>query len=524
MKEETKIKIGRLFMLQIPGTKLSEEFSDFCRKYHFGNFCISAKNASSTEGLCRLIRDARALALETTGEYPFLAIDQEGGWVTRFYEGAAMIPGEMAYTAGGADGDKMFRVGQKLGRIIRAVGCNINDAPVLDVNINPKNPIIGTRSYSDKPEKVIELGVNFAKGLESEGVMACIKHFPGHGNVASDTHLSFAANDGDPDLLRKTEFLPFQKAIEAGVGAIMTAHVTYPAISPAPGTVSPEIITELLRKEMGFEGIAITDSLGMKAIANAYPAGEAAVLAILAGCDQLLYYPGTPESIEASVKALTDAVESGRISEAFLDAVCDRIAHQKERYRLAECEPNPELAKSLIFDEAAMAENYEDMLSAVTCLKNDGVLNSLKDKKILCISPVCQALRGVEEARKQVLSFADLFASEFKNTTACIFPQEGMTSEVEQALEGDFDVAVLGIFHLNKIPDQLKLYRALKEKGRPVVTVLLDSPYAFTDLRDCNGSLTCYGYTSLGVKATLEAIKSGSYRGILPVSLPESEA
>ena len=224
MREETKIKIGRLFMLQIPGTELSADFAAFCRKHHFGNFCISAKNASSTEGLCNLIRDARALALEATGEYPFLAIDQEGGWVTRFYEGAAMIPGEMAYTAGGADGEKMFRVGQKLGRILRAVGCNINDSPVMDVNINPNNPIIGTRSYSDKPEKVIELGVNFAKGLESEGVMACIKHFPGHGNVASDTHLSFAANDGDPELLRKTEFLPFQKAIEAGVGAIMTAH------------------------------------------------------------------------------------------------------------------------------------------------------------------------------------------------------------------------------------------------------------------------------------------------------------
>jgi beta-N-acetylhexosaminidase len=521
MTEETKIKIGRLFMITVPGSELSEEFAEFCRKNHFGNFCINAKNAGSVKGLCKLIRDVRALSLEATGEYPFIAIDQEGGWVTRFYEGAGRIPGEMAYAASGADGEKMYRVGKKLGRILRSLGCNINDAPVLDVNMDPGNPIIGTRAYSDRPEVVAELGVNFALGMESEGVMASIKHFPGHGNVSSDTHLSAAVNRTDADVLRKTEFVPFRKAIEAGVGAIMTSHVIYPAFSDKPGTVAPEIITGLLREEMGFEGIAITDSLGMKAIANTYPNGEGAVRSVLAGCDQLLFYTAkAEEATEYSLEALYRAVEEGRITEEILDAALARIARQKKRYRLDECEPNEELANELVYSDKALAENYDDMFSAVTCLKNDGILDSLKGKKILCVSPACEALRGVEEERKQLLSFADLFAEEFENCTPYISSLQGMTPEIETALEEDFDVAVLGIFSLHSKPEQLAVLRALEEKGRPIVAVLLDSPYAFAEAKNCNGVVTCYGYTTLGVKATVDAMKTATYRGKLPVTLP----
>lgn len=520
MTEETKIKIGRLFMIRIPGTEITRDFAEFCKRCHVGNFCISSQNAGSVEGLCALIRDARALAVEATGEFPFLAIDQEGGWVTRFYEGAGMIPGEMAYAASGAHGEKMYRAGKRLGRILRAVGCNVNNAPVLDVNVNPKNPIIGSRAYSDCPERVAELGTKFAMGMESEGVMAAIKHFPGHGGVDGDTHLGGTVNSKDASVFRKTELLPFRKAVAAGVGAVMTAHVTYPAFSPVPATVSPEIITDLLREELGFDGIVITDSMGMKAISDRYPDGEGAVLAVLAGCHQLLYFTGSSERIEPSLNALYEAVESGRISESVLDAACAVIARQKERYRLSEGEPNPELAKRLVYDEEAIEENYGDMLSAVTCLKNDGILDRLKDKRILCISPACEALRGVEEARKQTLSFAETFAAEFENATACTSSLLGMTPEVEEALRGDFDVAVLGIFNLRTKPDQIAVLRALEKKGCPVVAVLLDSPYAFSETKGCNGVLTCYGYTTLGVKATVEAMKRADYRGALPVILP----
>ncbi len=516
---ELKKKIGRLFMLGIPGEQISEEYRDFCETYYCGNFCISAANASTTEGLCAMTDELRKMAYRLVGEYPFISIDQEGGRVTRFYEGAAMIANAMNYSAIGADRTKMTEVGFRLGKILRALGCNIDNAPVLDVNIDPMNPIIGTRAYSDDPEKVAELGVGFSRGLEKAGVITAVKHFPGHGNVSADTHLATAVNRVDGETLRKTEFLPFRRAFEAGAGATMTAHVSFSEFGEKPATLSREIVTDLLRGEMGFDGVVITDSLIMRAIANAYPKGEAAVLAILAGCDQLLYYPFKKDFVEEAVNALYEAVESGRISEARIDESCERIARQKQKYAIDTCAPDLALAKALIGDEKAIEANFADMLSSVTCLWDDGILSELKGKRILCVAPTCEAFLGVEESRRQTLSFAELFAAEFANCTPCVSSVDGLTPEVSAAIEGDFDVAVVGLFGADLRPRQLEIVKAIRERGRPVVAVLLKSPYEARYIKDCNAAIACYGYVTISAKATIRAIKNNDYRGVLPVSL-----
>lgn len=516
---ELKKKIGQLFMLGIPGERISEEYKTFCETYYCSNFCISAANASTAEGLCAMTGELREMAYRLVGQYPFISIDQEGGRVTRFYEGAAMVANAMNYSAIGADYEKMTQVGLRLGKILRALGCNIDNAPVLDVNMDPMNPIIGTRSYSDDPQKVTELGVGFSRGLEAAGVMAAVKHFPGHGNVSADTHLATAVNRVDADTLRKTEILPFKKAFEAGAGAAMTAHVSYSAFGEVPATLCREIVTELLRGEMGFDGVVITDSLRMDAIAKAYPKGEAAVLALEAGCDQLLYYPFHRDVVKDAVNAIYAAVESGRITEARIDESCERIARQKKKYSVEACVPDLALARSLIDDEKAIAANFEDVLSSVTCIKDDGILGTLKDKKILCVAPVCEAFLGVEESRRQVLSFADLFAAEFKDSTPCVSSVDGLTPEVSAAIEGDFDVAVVGLFGADIKPRQLEIVKALREKGRPVVAVLLKSPYEARYVKDCNAVITCYGYVTIAAEATVAAMKNNAYRGKLPVTL-----
>ena len=519
ISNELKKKIGKLFMLGIPGEQISDEYRAFCETYYCSNFCISAANASTTEGLCTMTGELREMAHRLVGEYPFIGIDQEGGRVTRFYEGAAMVANAMNYSALEADGEKMTEVGMRLGKILRALGCNIDNAPVLDVNIDPMNPIIGTRSYSDDPEKVAELGVGFSRGLEAAGVITAVKHFPGHGNVSSDTHLATAVNRVDADTLRKTEFLPFRKAFEAGAGATMTAHVSFSAFGEKPATLSREIVTDLLRREMGFDGVVITDSLIMRAIANAYPKGEAAVLALEASCDQLLYYPFKKDFVEEAVTAIYVAVESGRISEERIDESCRRITRQKEKYNIDTCAPDLALARSLIYDETAIAENFKDMLSSITCIKDDGILAALKDKKILCIAPVCEAFLGVEESRRQTLSFADLFAKQFEGTIPCVSSVDGITPQVTEAIAGDYDVAVVGLFGADLNPRQLEIVNALREKGRPIVAVLLKSPYEARYVADCNAILTCYGYVTLSATATVEAMKKNDYRGKLPVSI-----
>lgn len=142
------------------------------QKYFLGNFCLDANQVTSIEKICSVNSSLRKLAKITQNEFPFIGIDQEGGWVTRFYAGAGMIPGAMTYAASGADGDKMLQTGRRLGKILRSVGCNIDNAPLLDINMNPENSIIGTRAFGDNAKQVINLGISLAKGLETEGVIA----------------------------------------------------------------------------------------------------------------------------------------------------------------------------------------------------------------------------------------------------------------------------------------------------------------------------------------------------------------
>lgn len=520
MSEELKRKIGQLFMVGIPDNSLPDEYVEFCEKYYIGNFTLNANNCISLSELCDTLSTLRKKTYNTTKLYPFVEVDQEGGWVTRIYEGAAMISGAMSFAASGADEEKMKKEGAKIGKILRALGCNANTAPVLDVNINPDNPIIGTRSYGEDPEKVAALGRGYSTGLESQGVMAVVKHFPGHGNVMGDTHIEIVHNATDADTLRKTEYVPFRKVFDAKCGGIMTAHVIHDAFSKIPSTVSYEIMTELLRDEMKFDGIAITDAMDMKGISEAYPDGEAAVRAILAGCDILLYYSFNRDSIEKAMAAVYKAVENGEITEARIDESCARIVKQKERFDIASNEPDFELAKEIIYNEADIAENFADKLASITCIKNDGVLDSIAEKKILCISPICDAIRGVEEANRQVLSFADIFAEEFENSITCVSSLDGMTPEVETAMKNEYDVAVVGVFDAGSMPGQLDIIKALEKNEKPVVAVLLRTPYDYKFVKNCAAVIASYEYTKLAAKATAVAIKNCDYRGKLPVTLP----
>ena len=521
MNEELKRKIGQLFMVGIPDNSLPEEYVKFCEKYYIGNFTLNANNCVSLDMLCKLNSELREHTYRNTGIYPFIEVDQEGGWVTRIYEGAAMISGAMSFAASGADESKLEKEGAKIARILRSLGINANTAPVLDVNINPDNPIIGTRSYGEDPEKVAALGRGFSDGLQSQGVMAVVKHFPGHGNVMGDTHLDTVHNSTDADTLRKTEYVPFQKVFDAKCGGIMTAHVIHDAFSALPSTVSHEIMTELLRDEMKFDGVAITDAMDMKGISEAYPDGEAAVKAILAGCDILLYYTFSHESAEKAVNAVYKAVENDEITEARIDESYARIVKQKERFDIVSNEPDFELAKKFIYNEADIAENFADKLASITCIKNNGVLDSISKKKLLCISPICDAIRGVEEANRQILSFADIFAEEFENSITCVSSLEGMTPEVQTAINGEYDVAVVGVFDANSMPGQLDIIKALEKKEKPTVAVLLRTPYDYKFVKNCAAVIVSYEYTKLSAEATAVAIKNCDYRGKLPVTLPE---
>ena len=520
MTDEQKRRIGQMLMVGIPGKMSGNKFLAFAEKYYIGNYCISSDNAESVESLCNINSDIRAATHANTGAYPFISIDQEGGWVTRFYEGAALIPGEMSYSAAGADGEKMRCVGKQLGKILRAVGCNMVNSPVLDVNVDSDNPIIGTRSYGDDPERVSELGSGFVCGLTEAKVLGVVKHFPGHGNVKGDTHLGATVNGVDADTFKNTELIPFKRAFESGgAGGLMTAHVTYKGFSNEPATVSKEIMTELLRKELGFDGVAMTDSMNMNAMSKIYPNGEGAVRAIEAGCDILLFYPLSEEIFEEAIKAIYSAVESGRISEERITESYERIIRQKARFKIEYASPDLALANKLVYDSNAIESVFCDKLDSITCLKDNGVLSHLGDEKILCISPVCDALRGVEESRRKILSFADEFSKEFKNAIPCISSLGGMTDSVKNALDGEYGIAIIGVFDASCTDGQNEIIDELKKRGKKTVAVLLRSPYDYKLVSDCDAVICCYEYTTLAVNATVSAMKNNDYKGTLPINI-----
>jgi beta-N-acetylhexosaminidase len=240
------------------------------------------------------------------------------------------------------------RFARALAAELRAVGITLDFAPVLDVHTNPKNPVIGDRALAERAEDVARLGSAIVRALQAEGVAACGKHFPGHGDTSTDSHLELPLVEHPPERLREVEFAPFRAAIEAGVATIMTAHVLVPALDEhAPATLSRRIVNGLLRQELKYSGVILSDDLEMKALANDYPVPESAVRAIEAGCDGILICAGDVDVQAAALEALVHAVETERIALSRVDDALARQQRAKERFLAAGVAPRPLGGKAL---------------------------------------------------------------------------------------------------------------------------------------------------------------------------------
>src|SRR5687768_12156586 len=245
---------------------------------------------------------------------------------------ATIFPSNMAIAATG-DVRDAFEAGRIIGREARAVGIHLAFAPTVDVNNNPANPVINTRSFGEDPERVAELSAAFIRGVQSEGVAATAKHFPGHGDTDTDSHLALPAVRSDAARLASVELVPFRASIDAGVVGVMTAHIALPAvgIDSSPATLEPRIVTTLLRDSLGFRGLAVTDALRMQAVGQGYTPERAAVLAVQAGADILL----SPTDVKRAIDAVTAAVVDGVISAERIDQSVRRILELKVRTRAA---------------------------------------------------------------------------------------------------------------------------------------------------------------------------------------------
>ncbi len=399
-------------------TELPADVADILSKYGFAGVTLFAQNTADTAKAVKLVDDMQKANASAEGRTQLLvAIDQEGGRVTRLGHGTQM-PGNMAL---GAANDAVLTASAAsiIGEEIMSMGINFNFAPVLDVNSNPANPVIGTRSFSDDAFIVAAQGVSYMKALQAAGAISTLKHFPGHGDTATDSHTGLPLVDKSYEELKARELVPFQAAIDAGADAVMTAHIQYPQIETGtytsketgeqvnlPATLSETILTDILRGDMGFDGVIITDAMEMDAIAKHFDRYDAAKLAIEAGVDILLMPvdTSTPEGLadlENYVRTLADFVENGEISREKVDAAVLRVLALKAAHGLTEPYAGVDAQASQIVGSAAHHETEWTLTKkTVTLVKNDnGTLPLTKaNQKIAVLTAYDNEVLSMEHA------------------------------------------------------------------------------------------------------------------------------
>jgi beta-N-acetylhexosaminidase len=329
MPSALRREIGQLLIAGFTGHQVSPELRSLAREFGLGGVILFARNVDQPEQVAELAFDAARL----TPELPcWVSIDQEGGRVARLKAPFTTWP-PMATLGRSGDVRLAERFATALASELKSVGITLDYAPVLDIHTNPKNPVIGDRALAETADQVARLGAAIVRVLQGEGIAACGKHFPGHGDTSTDSHLELPLVEHPPERLRETEFVPFRAAIAAGVATIMTAHVLVPSLDERrPASLSRRIVHDLLREELKFDGVILSDDLEMKAVAAEYDVPSAAVLAIQAGCDGVLICSGDHHTQAAALEALIHAIEDERIPMLRVEDALRRQRRAKERF------------------------------------------------------------------------------------------------------------------------------------------------------------------------------------------------
>ncbi|PFA66727.1 beta-N-acetylhexosaminidase [Bacillus sp. AFS015802] len=325
-------KIGQMLVAGVNGTQMDEPTKNLIQKHKVGGFIFFTDHLKEPDQTIQFLNEMKKANKENALPL-LLSVDQEGGNVTRLPGGLADFPTNQRIGEAN-NSDVSYEVGTLLGKELKEFGFNLNFAPVLDVNSNPDNPIIGDRSFSPDPEIVSKLGIQTMKGIQSENILSSIKHFPGHGDTSVDSHLALPVVNKSLQELESMELVPFKRAINDGADLIMVAHILLPKLDDTyPSSLSKAIVTDLLRKKLNYHGVVITDDMTMKAIADNYGMGEAAVQTVKAGSDLVLIAHDARKA-EAAILALKSAVKNGEISEERIDESVMRIIQLKQAYNL----------------------------------------------------------------------------------------------------------------------------------------------------------------------------------------------
>lgn len=517
-------KVGQMFICGFNALTPNDHARTLIEEYKVGGIVYFRRNVKELSQLAELSASLQAMAA-SDGQLPLIiSIDQEGGMVARIdHEGINRIPGNMALGATGSE-EYSYQVARIGGKELRALGINMNFAPCLDVNNNPLNPVIGVRSFGEDPKAVARLGSAVIKGYQEEGVSATAKHFPGHGDTSVDSHLGLASVPHDRTRLEQVELYPFKQAIENGVDAIMTAHIAFPAYEPdgTPATLSHAVLTGLLREEMGFEGLIVTDCLEMHAIAKEYGIPEGAVRAIEAGADCLLVSHRLPDQ-QAAISAVIEAVTSGRIPEERIDASVERILALKKRN--ADKERTLEQVDLKLLNGRVKDYMKEIADKGITLVRDNNQLPLAEGEPVLVYWPELLRATQVDEAWSRSYTLGDALTHQGCNVTEIRIGTDLSDEEVDQAVKdaGAYSQIVVATYTSeSRLPEgQRKLVERLLSMGQgKLIVASTRNPYDLNDLPHIPAYLCCYENTPNYMDALADVLLGKvKPEGRLPVSL-----
>jgi len=525
-------KVGQMMIGFFRGNSLSPELARRLETVRLGGVILYSVsgNVESTSQVAGLVRGIQTCA-KSAGVLPlFVAIDQEGGLISRLTSGVTVFPGNMAL---GATGETSLAATQARlqARELRILGITWNYAPVTDVNSNPANPIIGIRSFGSDPGLVADMGTAMIVPYAGECVLCTAKHFPGHGDTDTDSHLGLPVLRKDREALEKVELAPFRAMIGQGVPAIMTAHVEVPALEPdgaaRPATLSSAILQDLLRQEMGFEGLLVTDSMGMGAIDQHWGMEEASVLAVLAGADMLIFGADKghePEEQDGVFAFLVEAVRSGRIPESRIDGAVARILRAKEALGILD-DPWPregDLDRLAAPESLAVAEEIAER--SVTLVRNPNRRGSggcaVSGGAKASVLPLAGEKIPLVWPKEYESALAPLLL-ECPGFVPMLLPLDPASEDMEEACAAleERETVFAGSYDLHRNAGWKALLRRLGEER--LVLLSVRSPYDLLHVEDVCGYLVTYGDRPASMKA-LGRILSGvsSPKGHLPVELP----
>ena len=510
MDTTLKHQIGQMLIAGFPSQEVDCQARRLAEEWQVGNFILFARNMQTAGQTARLCAGLSALAFEKTGLSPFIAADQEGGLVCRITEGAALFPGAMALAAGSGP-DRARQVGENCGRMLRAMGVNVNFAPVLDVNSNASNPVIGVRSFGDNPEAVAAFGCASLAPYRGSGVLCCAKHFPGHGDTAVDSHLGLPRVDKTEQELEALELIPFRRAIAQGVPAIMMSHVLFPALEPdgLPCTMSRRMVTGLLREKLGFQGLILTDCMEMLAIQDHFGTANGVVASIQAGVD-LAELSATFDLEQASAQALLEACEAGKLNLDEIQESVARILRYKQQLF-------PETAPALcdLPEDRAVAETLAR--DAVTEIR--GRRFPVNEKTFFCGCADYRA-SGVGNETGAAATFPGYLGRHFGGKHL-VTPKDPTEADIQGALAAaqDCDTVVLGTCNAHLFRVQLALANALAALGKPMAVAAMRNPYDLTALPEGLWLLAAYDYSEPALAALAQVLGGSAAKGRCPVRL-----